>query len=114
MWCVVELLYVERVVLKFDYGAFVVIDVAVIWGGEDCDNDWELLRPVPLVHFVAVELRLVSSQNRQDPVSLQELVDRLASEEERAAPDFVRNESPRAVAFVIFHWIRPQNVTKET
>ncbi len=72
---VVELLYVERVVLEFDDCAFVVVHVAVVGGREDRDDDGELLGTVPLVHLVAVELGLVGTENRQDLVLLQKLVD---------------------------------------
>ncbi len=113
MWRVVELLYVERVVFKLDHRSFVVVDIAVVRSREYRDDDRELLRPVPLVHFVAVELRLVSPQHRQDPVPLQKLVDRLAPEEERTAANLVRNESPRAVALVVLNGVRPQDVAKE-
>ena len=80
MRSVVELLYVERVVLKFYDCAFVVVDVAVVGRGEDGDDHRELLRSVPLVHLVAVELRLVRTQHGQDLVLLQKLVDCLTPE----------------------------------
>ena len=64
MGCVVELLYVEGVVLEFDDCSLVVVDVAIVGRREDCDDNGELLGAVPLVHFVAVKLRLVSSKHR--------------------------------------------------
>ena len=60
---VVELLDVEGVLLKFNDGPFVVIHVAVVGRRKYRDYGRKLLRPIPLMHFVPVKLRLMRSQN---------------------------------------------------
>lgn len=50
---------------KFDDGSFVIVNVTIVWCRKYGDNDWELGRTVPLVHFVAVKLGFVGSQNGQ-------------------------------------------------
>ncbi len=82
MRSVVELLYVERVIFKFYDCAFVVVNVAVVRSGEYRDDYGKLLRAVPLVHFVAVELRLVGTEYGQDLVLLQKRVDCFTPERE--------------------------------
>jgi hypothetical protein len=57
---VIELLYVQLVVLEFDDCPFVLIEVTVIWGWEDCYDTWEVLAS-PIVHFESIELNLVGS-----------------------------------------------------
>lgn len=60
MWCIVELLYVECIIFEFDNCTFVIVDITIVRSRKDGYYNWKLLRPVPLVHFVAVELGLVS------------------------------------------------------
>jgi len=60
---VVELLNVQCVAFELDDGSFVVVDIAVVGGGENGDDHWEFCGPIPLVHLVAIELSLMGPQN---------------------------------------------------
>ena len=102
---VVELLDVESVLFELDYGALVVVHVAVIWSREDGDHHWELRGPVPLMHLVPIELSLVSSQDREQLVFMEELVGGLLAEEVRTASHVVLLKPLRTAALFIFHWI---------
>lgn len=51
---VVELLDVQVVVRELDYCPFIIVDVTVIGGGENRDDDWKFSCAVPPMHFVAV------------------------------------------------------------
>ena len=63
MLCVVELLYIECVVFKFDDRSFVVVHIAIIWGAEDCNYNWEIRTTIPSVHFIAINLGFMCSNN---------------------------------------------------
>lgn len=65
MGCIVELLYVKSIALKFNDGSFVVIYVTVIWSTKNSYYNWELHWTIPLVHLVAIKLSLMGPQDRQ-------------------------------------------------
>ena len=58
---VVKLLDIQSVVLKFDKGAFVVVDIAVVGRRKNGDDCREIGLAIPLVHFVPFDLGLVGS-----------------------------------------------------
>ncbi len=60
---------------EFDKSTFVVVDITVVGSGENCDHCRKVLLSVPLVHFVAFDLGLVSSDQREELVAIHELVD---------------------------------------
>lgn len=70
MLSVVELLYVQCVVFEFYDSSFIVVHVAVIWCTENCDDHWEIRAPVPSMHFVAIDLSLMSSDDRDEVILL--------------------------------------------
>ena len=111
---VVELLYIESVLLELDDGSLVVVHVAVVGRRKYCDHHRKFLWPVPLVHFVPVELGLVRSQDRQQFVLVQKLIRGRLSEEKRTPPHVVLHEALRALPLFVFHWVRPQNVAKQS
>jgi hypothetical protein len=61
MRCVIELLYVQSILLKLYYCALVIIYITIVRGAKYGDYSRKLLSAVPLVHFISVELCLVSS-----------------------------------------------------
>lgn len=64
MSCVIELLDVEGVLLELYYSSFVIIYVAVVRRTKYGDNSGELLRAVPFMHFITIELGFMRTQNR--------------------------------------------------
>jgi hypothetical protein len=61
MRCVIELLDVQGVLFELYYGSFVVIYVAIVRGTKYGDDSREFLGPVPFMHLVPIELRLMRS-----------------------------------------------------
>lgn len=64
------------------------------------------------MHFIAIKLGFVSPDNGKDIVIIEELLNRLFSVKIGAASDFVDLIKTIGLAFVIFNWIRPKDVTK--
>ena len=136
MLCVVVLLDVESVILQkythsrthqyleFDDRSLVVVHVTVVRCTENRDNDREVAASVPPVHLVALKLCLkqssarstyfVSPDHRNQVVPRQELVCHLVPEEPAAPPHFVLFPSSLQIALVLFHWITPQQITKQS
>jgi hypothetical protein len=67
--------------LKFDDGAFVVVEIAVIRSRENGDNCWKFLSSRPFIHFEPVSLSLMSTYDRNNFVFLKKLLSELASKE---------------------------------
>lgn len=99
---------------EFYYCAFIIIYITIIWSRKYCYNNWKFLSAVPFVHFIAIKLRFVCSQYRQEFILMQKLIRSSLSKEVRAPSDIILNELLRAWTLFILNWIRPKNITKET
>lgn len=106
------LLDVHFVVFNEDDGTFVVVLATVVGRAEDGDDTRERLRAPPSVHFVAVQLHLMSSDDRYEVVFLENLLNWVQSEFDRALALRVFAEPHFASLFVV-DWVRPQQVTEE-
>ena len=107
MSSVIELLYVECVVLKLYYCSFVVVHVAVVRRWKYCYHHWKLWSSVPLMHLISFELCFMGSQYRQQLILMKELVSSLLTKEVWTPSHIVRNVFIWARAFIIFHWVWP-------
>ena len=72
MRCVVELLDVDLSTLELYDCALVVVHVSVVWRRKYRDHHWEARLRVPLVHFIAFQLRFVRPDDRQQFVFILE------------------------------------------
>mmetsp|Transcript_19137 Transcript_19137/g.38634 ORF Transcript_19137/g.38634 Transcript_19137/m.38634 type:complete len:271 (+) Transcript_19137:1903-2715(+) len=114
---VVELLDVQRIVLKLQNCALVVVAVAVVGSREDRNHCREPRPRVGLVHFVPFQLGLVGPDDREQLVLLEEHSSRLTPEEERTPADVVgkKRSHLRDVIFLLFICgVAPENVTEKS
>ena len=109
---VLVLFNVHFVVLDQDYGALVVVLAAVVWRAENSDDRWEGLMATPTMHFVAVNLDLMSTDDRDEVVSPQNLLDRVQAELNRALTLWVGAEALLASVTVV-HRVGPEQITEE-
>ena len=73
------LLDIHLIVLDQDNCAFVAIGSAVVRCTENCDHRGESLRTTPSVHLIAVNLNLMSSNNREKVILFKYVFDRFQS-----------------------------------
>ena len=115
MWCAIELPDVHHVVLVLQHSRFVVVDVKVVRGTKDGHDTWEPSRPRLSVHSITSILSLMSSNDRQQIVLLQEGTCGRVGKEVRATPDVVVHKELRCLFLPKFlEWIRPQDITHQT
>jgi len=81
MVSVVELLYIECVVLKLNNSSFVVVHIAIVGCTENSDHNWEIRTAIPTVHLVPFYLSFMRSDNGDKTILLQKLVCSLLPEE---------------------------------
>ena len=75
MSCVVELLDVDLLALELDDRTFVVVHITVVRSTEDRDHLGKATLGAPLMHLIPFQLCLMSSNNAQQTVLFEELVD---------------------------------------
>ena len=61
---VIELLDVQGVIFKLNHCPLIIVHIAVVGGTEDRDDDREVLASIPTVHLVALQLSLMSPNDR--------------------------------------------------
>lgn len=105
MGSVVELLDVECVLFKFNNGSLIIVNIAVVWCREYCNNHWEFLRAIPFMHFISIKLGLVGSQDGEKFIFMKELICGLLPEEVGTASHVVLLESLRTTALFVLDWI---------
>jgi len=110
---IIELLNIQGIVLKFDHGSFIVVDVAVVGGREDGDDDREVGVAVPAVHLVAIELGLVRPDDRDQVVALEEAVDGVVPVEVAAPPHVVDPVDVLANPVVVVDGVGPEQVAED-
>lgn len=71
---VIELLDVEGVIFKLNHSPLIIVHIAIVGGTEDGDYDWEVLASIPTVHLVALQLSLMSPNDRDKVILLEEFV----------------------------------------
>jgi hypothetical protein len=64
------------------------------------------------MHFIAIKLGFMSTDNRKDIVIIKKLLNGFFSIKIRASSDFVHFIETIRLAFVAFYWIGPKNVAK--
>lgn len=109
---VLVLFDVHLVVLDEDDGALVLVLAAVVWRAEDSDDRREGLVTTPSVHLVSIDLNLVRSDNRNEVVRSQNLLDWVEAELDGALTLRVGTEGllPRVS---VIHRVRPEQVAQE-
>ena len=114
MWCTVELPDVHHVVLVLQNGGFVVVHVEIIGCTEDGHDTWEACRPSLSVHPVASVLSLMSANDGQQVVLLQEGACGRVRKEVGTPSDMVVDEELGSLFLAkFFKWICPENVTHQ-
>ena len=106
---ILVLFNVHFVVFDEDDGALVVIFAAVIWRAENSDDRREGLMTTPSVHLVSIDLDLMSTNNRDEVVSSQDLLDGLETELDGAFALRVWTKSHFSRVAII-HWVRPKKI----
>ena len=69
------LLNVHFIVFDQNNSALVMILTTIVWSTENCDDRWESLVASPTVHFVAIDLYLMSANDRDEIICAQNLFD---------------------------------------
>jgi hypothetical protein len=59
---------IESVSLNLNDRTFVFVDITIVWGAENSYYAWELLRFLPVMYFVALNLDLMSSDHESQVV----------------------------------------------
>jgi len=108
----VKLADVHDVVLVFQHGSLVVVDVKIVWGREHGDEGGEAGVSAPLVHAVARVLRLVRADDGEELVLLQEIAHGVVAVVVGAATGVVvREQILMGLRAVVFEGIGPQKIT---
>ena len=63
-----KVLNVESVPLYLNDRTFIFVDITIVWGAENSYYARELLRFLPVMYFVALNLNLVSSDDKSQVV----------------------------------------------
>ena len=90
---------------KFDDCTLVVVHIAIVGSREDGDHDWEFRWSIPFVHLVPVELGLMSSQDGQKSVFVEESIGCRLPKEIRTSSYIVLCELSRRSTFFVFYRI---------
>ena len=101
---------VHFIVFDQDNCSLVMILTAIIWRAENGDYRGEGLMATPTVHFVAINLDLVSTNDRNEVVLTQDFLDWVQSKLDRALSLHILAETEFA-CLAIFHWIGPKQIT---
>jgi len=64
----------SRTYFKLNKCSFVVVDITIVWCWKDGYHCWEILLTIPLVHLVALDLRLMSTDQREQLIFIHELI----------------------------------------
>ena len=95
--------------IEFDDCTLVVVDIAIVWSWEDCDDQWEV-GITPLMHFVAFNLSFVSSDDCQKLICFQKAGGGFSSVEVRTSSNIVEFVFFLALSIVIVDRICPQEI----
>ena len=71
MRCTVELPNVHDVVFVFEHCGFVVVDIEIVGGAEDCHDTGKACRPRLTIHAVPGILRFVRANDGQQVISFE-------------------------------------------
>ena len=99
---------------KFDYSAFVIIEVTIIGCREDGYNCWEFLGSRPFVHLESLSLGFVGPYYRYDSSFFEKTFGQFATKKVRAPPHIIRLDEVVAVSGFRVDWICPNEVTKQS
>jgi hypothetical protein len=98
---------------ELDDCALVVVEVAVVGGGEDGDDCGELLCARPLIHLEPLGLRLVRPDDGDDLVAFEEALRQLAPEKVGAPPHLVVLYQILTETVLVVHRVRPHQVAEQ-
>jgi len=93
---------VHFIVLYQDNCSLVVIFAAIIWRAENCDYGWERLVAAPTVHFVAIDLDLMGTDDGDEVVLTQNFFHGVQTELDRALSLHILAETEFA-GFSVLH-----------
>ena len=84
---------VHFVVFNQDYGAFIVVLAAVVWRAKNSNDRRERLVTAPSVHFVAINLDLMSTDNRDEVIGAKNFLHGVKSKLDTAFALWIRTEA---------------------
>mmetsp|Transcript_31464 Transcript_31464/g.50957 ORF Transcript_31464/g.50957 Transcript_31464/m.50957 type:complete len:261 (-) Transcript_31464:785-1567(-) len=98
MWRRHKLSDIEQLVVELQARAFVLVHIAIVWGTENGNHARYLRLLIDHLHFVAVELRLMRTDNRRQIVLLEERGHRINAEHIRALAGLVVRKPRRRLS----------------
>lgn len=113
MWHFIIALDAEALPLQLDNSCLVLVAVAVVGSTENSNDCGQCLRFLPVVHFVPLDLHLVSSDHHCKVIVLQYLFDRLESILVRASSLLVVSELV-LVCLRVIQGVRPKQIAYHT
>ena len=115
MWRAIELSDIHDIVLVLEDCGLVVIDIEVVWSGEDSHDGWETGGACLAVHAVAGVLGLVGADDRKEIVLLEEVAGGWVREEVGASADVVVHEILGCLLLSkLLEWIGPEDVAHKS
>jgi hypothetical protein len=109
-----ELTNVHDVILVLENGGLVVVDIEVIWCGEDGHDTGETRCPRLTVHAVSSILGFVGAYYREKVILLEECACGRVGEEVRASSNVVMDEEIGCFLLTkLFQWIGPEDVAHQ-
>lgn len=115
MWRAVKLSDIHDVVLILEDCGLVVIDVEVVWSGEDSHDGWESGSAGFSVHAVSGILSLVGADDGEEVVFLEEVAGSWVGEEVGASADVVVDEILGGLLLAeLLEWVGPEDIAHES
>ena len=115
MWRAIELSNVHDIVLVLEDSCLVVVDIEVIWCGEDGHDRRESSSSRLSVHAVSGILGLVSTDDRKEVVFLEEVAGGWVGEEVGTAANVVVDKVFGSLFLTeFFQWVGPEDVAHES
>ena len=95
---------VHFVVFNQDYCTFVVVFAAIVWRAKNSDHRWERLVTTPSVHFIAINLDLMGTNNRDEVVGAKDFLHWVKTKLYTAFALWIRTEA-RLSRVAVVHWV---------
>lgn len=105
MLSIVELLYVQSVILELNNRPFIVVNITVVGSRKDGDHRREVRPPLPSVHLIPIQLRFMSSNDTYQVIGIQKLPNSIVPIEIGTASHIVISEHMVTNAIIIIHWV---------
>ena len=115
MWSTVELPNIHDIVFVLEDSGFVIVNVKVVWSGEDSHDAGEASCSSLAVHSISGVLGFMRSDDGKEIVFLQKIAGSRIGKEVRATTDVIVNKELRGLFLTKFlQWVGPENITHQT